>query len=142
MQSFFYIYSVIKKQHKEEVQYMNITEAKILMKHLQDRKEQLAEEIKDVDAQMLSLKIAIADMVLNQDTTEDEDKVPMVQIQFKTDGPIYDYLWTDYREPEEYVYVEKIHSDEYQAVKCLGVVMKEPDPDLRYKVAYYEGPND
>lgn len=129
---------------------MNITEAKILMQHLTERKAQLAEEMKDIENQMLSLKIAIADMVLglepedhNDDEEEEEDgKVPMVQIQFKPDGPIYDYIWTDIRKPEEYVYVEKFNSNEYQAVKCLGVEMKEPNPSLKYKAAYYDDPND
>lgn len=127
---------------------MNITEAKILLRDLGNQKEHLTKKLQDIDQTILALKLEVANYVLGEagalieEDKEDEDKVPMVQIQFKTNGPIYDYLWTDYRKPEEYVYVEKFNSNEYQAVKCLGVEMKEPDPDLRYKVAYYEDPNE
>lgn len=125
---------------------MNITEAKILMQHLTERKAQLEDEIKDIENQMLSLKIAIADMVLglepedhNDDEEEEEDgKVPMVQIQFTRDGPIYDYLWKDEREPEDFVWVHKFNSVELQSVKCLGLTMKVPNPSLNYKEAYYD----
>lgn len=125
---------------------MNITEAKILLQHLTERKAQLEDEIKDIENQMLSLKIAIADMVLglepedhNDDEEEEEDgKVPMVQIQFTRDGPIYDYLWKDEREPEDFVWVHKFNSVELQSVKCLGLTMKVPNPSLNYKEAYYD----
>lgn len=125
---------------------MNITEAKILMQHLTERKAQLEDEIKDIENQMLSLKIAIADMVLglepedhNDDEEEEEGgKVPMVQIQFTRDGPIYDYLWKDEREPEDFVWVHKFNSVELQSVKCLGLTMKVPNPSLNYKEAYYD----
>ena len=125
---------------------MNITEAKILMQHLTERKAQLEDEIKDIETQMFSLKIAIADMVLglepedhNDDEEEEEDgKVPMVQIQFTRDGPIYDYLWKDEREPEDFVWVHKFNSVELQSVKCLGLTMKVPNPSLNYKEAYYD----
>lgn len=125
---------------------MNITEAKILMQHLTERKAQLSEEMEDIDNQIVSLKIAIADMVLglepedhNDDEEEEEDgKVPMVQIQFTRDGPIYDYLWKDEREPEDFVWVHKFNSVELQSVKCLGLTMKVPNPSLNYKEAYYD----
>lgn len=122
---------------------MNITEAKILMQHLENQKEKLTKELQDIDQTILALKLEVANYVLGEAGAliedEEDGKVNMAQIQFREGGKIYDYLWNEDEDPEECVYVPS-RDGTYQKVKCLGLVRKEQVRGMTYQYAHNEDP--
>ena len=124
---------------------MNITEAKILMQHLENQKEKLTKELQDIDQTILALKLEVANYVLGEtgalivDKKIDDGKVNMVQIQFREGGKIYDYLWDEDETPNSHVYVPS-RDGTYQEVKCLGLIRKEQVRGMTYQYAHNEDP--